>query len=60
MSSAAMLSGVIYARHGRGVYYAMAVMALIGALVMWLARHRADAPYGLGGADQPHSAASGG
>jgi MFS transporter, PPP family, 3-phenylpropionic acid transporter len=44
MSSAAMLSGVIYAEHGRSVYYAMAAMALSGALVMWLARHKADTP----------------
>ena len=43
MSGAAMLSGVIYAQHGRSVYYAMAAVALVGALVMWLARHRADA-----------------
>ena len=40
MSSAAMLSGVIYAQHGRSVYYAMAAVALAGALVMWLARHQ--------------------
>ena len=58
MSSAAMLSGVIYARDGSGVYGAMAAMALIGALVMWLARHRVDAPYR--GTDQPQRAASGG
>jgi PPP family 3-phenylpropionic acid transporter len=58
MSSAAMLSGVIYAQHGGGVYYAMAAAALAGALVMWLARHRAVAPYR--GGDQPHSAESGG
>jgi MFS transporter, PPP family, 3-phenylpropionic acid transporter len=58
MSSAAMLSGVIYAQHGSRVYYAMAAMAVIGALVMWLARHKADAPYGRTG--HPHSAASGG
>jgi PPP family 3-phenylpropionic acid transporter len=58
MSSAAMLSGVIYARDGSRVYGAMAVMALIGALVMWLARHRLDASYR--GTDQPQSAASGG
>jgi MFS transporter, PPP family, 3-phenylpropionic acid transporter len=44
MSSAAMLSGIIYAQHGRSVYYAMAAVALAGALVMWLARHKADAP----------------
>jgi PPP family 3-phenylpropionic acid transporter len=43
MSSVAILSGVIYARHGHGVYYAMAVVALCGALVMWLARHKAEA-----------------
>ena len=58
MSSAAMLSGMIYAHHGRSVYYAMAAVALAGAFVMWLARHRADAPYGP--TDQPQSAASGG
>ena len=51
-SSASILSGAIYARYGQGVYYAMAAMALSGAVVMWLARHRL--------ADQPHSAASGG
>jgi MFS transporter, PPP family, 3-phenylpropionic acid transporter len=51
-SSASILSGVIYARYGQGVYYVMAAMALSGALVMWLARHRL--------ADQPQSAASGG
>ena len=51
-SSASILSGVVYARHGQGVYYVMAAMALLGAMVMWLARHRL--------ADHPHSAASGG
>ena len=51
-SIASILSGVIYARYGQGVYYVMAAMALSGAVVMWLARHRL--------ADQPHSAASGG
>ena len=49
---ASILSGAIYARYGQGVYYLMAAMALSGAMVMWLARHRL--------ADQPHSAASGG
>jgi PPP family 3-phenylpropionic acid transporter len=39
-SIAAILSGAIYARYGEGVYYVMAVMALSGAAVMWLARHR--------------------
>jgi MFS transporter, PPP family, 3-phenylpropionic acid transporter len=51
-SSASVLSGTIYARHGQGVYYLMAAMALCGAVVIWLARHRL--------ADQPQSAASGG
>jgi PPP family 3-phenylpropionic acid transporter len=51
-SSASILSGAVYARHGQGVYYVMAAMAVSGALVMWLARHRL--------ADHPHSAASGG
>ena len=39
-SIAAILSGAIYARYGDGVYYVMAVMALSGAAVMWLGRHR--------------------
>ncbi|MGB8606418.1 MFS transporter [Bradyrhizobium sp.] len=51
-SSASILSGAIYARHGQGVYYVMAAMALSGAIVMWLARRRL--------ADHPQSAASGG
>jgi PPP family 3-phenylpropionic acid transporter len=51
-SSASILSGAIYARHGQGVYYVMAAMALSGAVVIWLARHRL--------ADHPQSAASGG
>ena len=51
-SSASILSGAVYARHGQGVYYVMAAMALSGAIVIWLARHRL--------ADHPHSAASGG
>ncbi len=51
-SGASILSGVVYARYGQGVYYVMAAMALSGAIVMWLARHRL--------ADHPHSAASGG
>ncbi|MDB5566933.1 MAG: major facilitator superfamily 1 [Tardiphaga sp.] len=58
MSSAAILSGVIYARYGQGAYHAMALLALAGASVMWFGRHQADTPYGL--ADQPQSAASGG
>jgi PPP family 3-phenylpropionic acid transporter len=55
--SASILSGVIYGRYGQGVYYVMVAMALSGAIVMWLARHRlADHPVH----DQPQSAASGG
>ena len=50
-SGASILSGAVYARHGQGVYYVMAAMALSGAAVMWLARRRLN---------QPHSAASGG
>ena len=51
-STASILSGVIYARYGQGVYYAMAAMAFSGAVVMWLARETL--------ADHPHSAAAGG
>ena len=51
-SSVSIISGAIYAQYGQGVYYVMAAMALSGAAVMWLARHRL--------ADHPHSAASGG
>jgi PPP family 3-phenylpropionic acid transporter len=44
-ASASVLSGAVYARYGQGVYYVMAAMALSGAVVMWLARHRlADHP----------------
>jgi MFS transporter, PPP family, 3-phenylpropionic acid transporter len=50
--SASILSGAIYARYGQGVYYVMVAMALSGAAVMWLARHRL--------ADHPQSAAPGG
>jgi PPP family 3-phenylpropionic acid transporter len=51
-SIASILSGAIYAQHGQGVYYLMAAMALMSAIVMWLARHRLE--------HQPHSVASGG
>ena len=51
-SLASVLSGAIYARHGQGVYYLMAAMALLGAIVMLLARRRLQ--------HQPHSAGSGG
>jgi MFS transporter, PPP family, 3-phenylpropionic acid transporter len=39
-SSASVLSGAIFARHGPAVYYLMAAMALLGAAVMWSARDR--------------------
>jgi PPP family 3-phenylpropionic acid transporter len=56
-ASASVLSGAVYARYGQGVYYVMAAMALSGAVVMWLARHRlADHPP----SDHPQSVASGG
>jgi PPP family 3-phenylpropionic acid transporter len=51
-SSASILSGAVYASHGQGVYYVMAAMALVGAIVIWLARYRL--------ADQPQSTDSGG
>jgi PPP family 3-phenylpropionic acid transporter len=52
-----ILSGAIYARYGQGVYYAMAVMALSGAVLMWLARRLLSEQRPV---DQPHSSASGG
>ena len=51
-SLASVLSGAIYARHGQGVYYLMAAMALVSATVMWSSRRRLR--------HQPHSAGSGG
>jgi PPP family 3-phenylpropionic acid transporter len=55
--SASIVSGLVYARYGQGVYYVMVATAATGALVMWLARHRlASHP----AHDQPHSVASGG
>jgi PPP family 3-phenylpropionic acid transporter len=51
-SSASVIAGAVFARHGQGVYYVMAVMAASGAILMWSARHRL--------ADYPHNAASGG
>ena len=41
-SVATILSGVVYQSHGQGVYYLMAAMALLGAIVIWLARHRLE------------------
>jgi PPP family 3-phenylpropionic acid transporter len=52
--SASILSGMVYARYGQGVYYVMAAMALSGAALMWLARHR------LADHHHPQKAASGG
>jgi PPP family 3-phenylpropionic acid transporter len=40
-TSASIASGLIYARHGEGVYYAMAAMALSGTIIMWASRHSA-------------------
>jgi MFS transporter, PPP family, 3-phenylpropionic acid transporter len=47
-----ILSGMVYARTGAGVYYVMAAMGLIAACVMLSARHRLSR--------QPQSVASGG
>ncbi|MBU6461512.1 MAG: MFS transporter [Bradyrhizobium sp.] len=55
--SASIVSGVVYGRYGEGVYYVMVAMALSGAIVMWLARHRLAERTAH---DQPQSAASGG
>jgi PPP family 3-phenylpropionic acid transporter len=51
-STASIVSGAIYARYGQGAYYAMAVMALSGAVVMWSARRCLE--------NHPQSVASGG
>jgi PPP family 3-phenylpropionic acid transporter len=39
-SGASILSGLVYARYGQGVYDMMAVMAGSGGVLIWLARHR--------------------
>jgi MFS transporter, PPP family, 3-phenylpropionic acid transporter len=39
-STASILSGIIYARYGQGVYYMMAAMALVAAILMWSSRKR--------------------
>lgn len=41
--TASVVSGLVYAGYGQRVYYVMAAMALIAAIVMWLARHRLKA-----------------
>jgi len=51
-SAASIVSGLIYARYGQGAYFAMAMMAFFGAVVMWLARQHLNA--------HPQSEASGG
>jgi len=51
-SSASILSGVVFAHYGQGVYYVMAAMALTGSIIMWSVRRLLT--------DHPHSAASGG
>jgi PPP family 3-phenylpropionic acid transporter len=51
-SIASVLCGVVYAQYGQGVYYIMAAMAFVSAVVMWIARHRLE--------HQPQSAGSGG
>lgn len=51
-SLASIVSGLIYARYGESVYYAMAAMALLGAAIMWAAWKHLEA--------YPQSAGSGG
>jgi MFS transporter, PPP family, 3-phenylpropionic acid transporter len=41
-TSASIATGLIYARYGEGVYYAMAAMALSGAIIMWAGRRSAS------------------
>jgi MFS transporter, PPP family, 3-phenylpropionic acid transporter len=38
--TASVVSGLVYAGYGQRVYYVMAAMALLAAIVMWSARHR--------------------
>ena len=42
--SVSILTGVVYARYGQGVYHLMAAIAGTGALVMWSARTRLAQP----------------
>jgi PPP family 3-phenylpropionic acid transporter len=44
-----MLSGVIYAQVGQGVYYVMAAMAAAGLVLIGLMRARLDAPHAVTG-----------
>jgi PPP family 3-phenylpropionic acid transporter len=48
-SATMMLSGVIYAQVGQGVYYVMATMAAAGLLLISLMRTRLDAPHAVAG-----------
>ena len=41
--TASVVSGLVYAGYGQRVYYVMAAMALLAAIVMWLARQRLTA-----------------
>jgi PPP family 3-phenylpropionic acid transporter len=44
-SATMMLSGVLYAQVGQGVYYVMAAMAAAGLLLISMMRRRLDAPH---------------
>jgi MFS transporter, PPP family, 3-phenylpropionic acid transporter len=59
MSSATMGSGILFRSYGEGVYYAMAVMALAGAVLILVARPW-FADTGSAASAQPQSDASGG
>lgn len=48
-SATMMLSGLIYAQVGQGVYYVMAAMAAAGLLLIGLMRTRLDAPHAVAG-----------
>jgi PPP family 3-phenylpropionic acid transporter len=43
LSVASISAGAIYARYGQSVYLMMAVMALMGAVTIWLTRRRLEA-----------------
>lgn len=58
MSIASVLSGLMYARFGHGIYYGMMAMAAGGAVVIWLARRSFDR-YRHSDA-QPHNSGVGG
>jgi MFS transporter, PPP family, 3-phenylpropionic acid transporter len=51
-SSTSILSGIVYAHYGQGVYYVMAAMAASGAALIWSARRSLS--------HQPQNPASGG